>query len=67
MILVILGGVGRVVGPVAGAVVFVLLEHFLVELTDFWHIFLGAILLIIVLFARGGIVGLICGEKRANG
>ena len=59
MVLVILGGVGRLIGPVVGAAIFVALEHLLGGLTEFWHIWLGVILLLIVLFARGGVVGLI--------
>lgn len=66
MVLVILGGVGRLFGPVVGAVLFVTLEHWLGGLTDFWHVFLGAILLLIVLFARGGIVGLLSGREKAH-
>lgn len=66
IILVILGGVGRLFGPVAGAAVFVALEHWLGGLTDFWLIWLGAILLGIVLFARGGIVGLMGGKAVAH-
>jgi branched-chain amino acid transport system permease protein len=58
-VLVILGGVGRLIGPVVGAAIFVALEHLLGGLTEFWHIWLGVILLLIVLFARGGVVGLI--------
>lgn len=63
MVLVILGGVGRLIGPVIGAIVFVALEHLLGGLTEFWHIWLGVILLLIVLFARGGIVGLLTGGR----
>ncbi len=59
MVFVILGGVGRVFGPVAGAAVFIVLEHVLGGLSEFWHIYLGAILLGIVLFARGGVIGLL--------
>lgn len=66
IVLVILGGVGRLFGPVAGAATFVALEHWLGALTDFWHIFLGAILLLIVLFARGGLVGLLCGREKRH-
>ena len=54
MIFVIMGGVARLFGPVAGAVVFILLEHVLGGLSDFWHIYLGLLLLAIVLYARGG-------------
>ena len=66
MIFVILGGVGRVFGPVAGAALFILLEHVLGGLSDFWHIYLGAILLGVVLFARGGLFGLFAGREKAH-
>ncbi|MGB7242846.1 MAG: branched-chain amino acid ABC transporter permease [Sulfitobacter sp.] len=66
IVLVILGGVGRLTGPLIGAAVFVGLEHWLGGLTEFWHIYLGAILLMIVLFARGGIVGILTGKDGAH-
>lgn len=66
MVFVILGGTARLCGPVVGAVVFVLLEHVLGGLSEFWHIYLGALLLIVVLFARGGLVGLIAGREVAH-
>ncbi len=66
IILVILGGVGRLFGPVVGAAVFVVLEHWLGGLTEFWLIWLGVILLLIVLFARGGLVGLLAGRSVAH-
>ena len=62
IILIIIGGVGRLAGPVIGAALFVALEHWLGGLTDFWHVWLGAILLLIVLFARGGLIGLMTGK-----
>jgi branched-chain amino acid transport system permease protein len=64
MVLVILGGVGRLFGPVAGAVLFVGLEHWLGGITEHWQMVLGLILLGVVLFARGGLVGLIAGDAR---
>lgn len=63
MVFVILGGAARLFGPVAGAIVFVVLEHTLGGISDYWHVFLGALLLLIVLFARGGIIGLIAGRR----
>jgi len=66
MVFVILGGVARLFGPVTGALVFVMLEHFLGGLSDYWHIYLGALLLLIVLFARGGIIGLLCGRQAVH-
>ncbi len=66
MIFVILGGVGRLFGPVAGAALFILLEHVLGGLSEFWHIYLGLLLLLVVLFARGGMIGLIAGREVAH-
>lgn len=66
IVLIIIGGVGRLIGPVIGASVFVTLEHFLGGLTDFWHVYLGVILLCIVLFGRGGIIGLLTGQEGAH-
>ncbi|MDA7467658.1 branched-chain amino acid ABC transporter permease, partial [Planktomarina temperata] len=66
MIFVILGGTARLCGPVVGAVVFVMLENALGGLSEYWHIYLGALLLLVVLFARGGLVGLIAGRGVAH-
>ncbi|QFT61113.1 leucine/isoleucine/valine transporter permease subunit (plasmid) [Sulfitobacter sp. THAF37] len=57
MVFIILGGVARLCGPVAGAAVYILLEHMLGGLSDYWHIYLGVILLFVVLFAKGGLIG----------
>ena len=46
---------------------FVVLEHWLGGLTAFWHIYLGVILLGIVLFARGGLIGILTGKGAAHG
>ena len=67
MVFVILGGVARLCGPIAGAAVFIMLEHFLGGLSEFWHIYLGLLLLLVVLFARGGIVGTLSGKGAAHG
>jgi branched-chain amino acid transport system permease protein len=64
IILIILGGTGRLFGPVAGAIVFVLIEFFLGGLTERWQLFLGLMLLGVVLFARGGLIGLVAGRVR---
>ncbi len=67
IILVILGGVGRLCGPVAGAAVLILLEQVLGGISEFWHIYLGLLLLAVVLFARGGLMGLLAGREVAHG
>lgn len=66
MIFIILGGVGRLYGPVAGAALFIALEHFLGGINDYWLIFVGALLLAVVLFARGGIIGTLAGREVAH-
>lgn len=64
IVLIILGGTGRLFGPMAGAALFVLIEHNLGELTERWQFFLGLILLVTVLFARGGVLGFLAGKVR---
>ena len=64
IVLIILGGKGRLFGPVAGAMIFVSLEYVLGGITERWQFFLGLILLGIVLFARGGFLGLLSGKAR---
>jgi branched-chain amino acid transport system permease protein len=64
IVLIVLGGTARLFGPVAGAVLFVLFEFALGGLTERWQLFLGLILLGVVLFARGGFIGLVAGKAR---
>ncbi len=66
MVIVILGGVGRLFGPIAGAFLFILLEHWLGGVFEFWKILLGLALLGIVLFARGGLIGVLS-KRPAHG
>jgi branched-chain amino acid transport system permease protein len=66
MVFVILGGVGRLFGPVAGAALYILLEHTLGGLSEFWHVYLGLLLLLVVLFARGGLIGTFAGREVAH-
>ncbi|WP_169566326.1 branched-chain amino acid ABC transporter permease [Sneathiella limimaris] len=63
MIFVILGGVGRLFGPVAGAALFIIFEFIFGGLTEHWMFFLGLVLLAVVLFARGGLIGFIAGKQ----
>lgn len=64
IVLIILGGKGRLFGPVAGAIVFVVFEYALGGITERWQFFLGLILLGVVLFARQGLLGLVTGKAR---
>jgi branched-chain amino acid transport system permease protein len=64
IVLIILGGTARLFGPLAGAALFVGFEFALGGLTERWQFFLGLILLGVVLFARGGLLGLLAGKAK---
>jgi branched-chain amino acid transport system permease protein len=64
IIMVVLGGMGSLFGPVIGAVAFLLLEEVLSRITEYWQLIFGPLLLAIVLYARGGIDGLLTGPHR---
>jgi len=55
LIMLILGGVGRLYGGVAGAAAMLLLEELLSNWTGYWQFSLGLVLLFVVLRAPGGI------------
>jgi branched-chain amino acid transport system permease protein len=59
IVMVVLGGMGSIFGPVFGAVALLVLEEVLSGITEYWQIILGPLLLLVVLFARGGIDGLL--------
>ncbi len=59
MIMVVLGGAGTLFGPVIGAAVMVLLQSWLAQWTEHWMIVMGPVLVLVVLFARRGILGLL--------
>lgn len=63
MVMVLLGGLGTLVGPVIGAAVLLLLEEFLGIYTEHWMIYLGPFLIFVVLFAQNGLYGLLTGSK----
>ena len=52
MVMVILGGMGTLMGPVVGSVVFLVLEEVLSQLTEYWALIMGPLLLLIVLFGQ---------------
>ena len=58
MIMVILGGAGTLLGPAAGAAALILLEMQLGALTEHWQIILGPLLVLMILFWKGGLSGL---------
>jgi branched-chain amino acid transport system permease protein len=80
IVMAVLGGMGSVFGPVIGAITLLVLEEMLPHLIglvtlvttgkeivaakEYWQLILGPMLLLIVLFARGGIDGLLSGLRR---
>jgi branched-chain amino acid transport system permease protein len=61
LVMVILGGMRSLFGPVFGAIALLALEEGLSEITEYWQIILGPLFLAVVLYARGGIDGLLEG------
>jgi len=60
MIMLVLGGAGRLYGGLLGAAVFMIAHHRLSDLNPiYWQFWLGLLLVVVVLFARGGILGFI--------
>jgi branched-chain amino acid transport system permease protein len=64
LIMVLLGGMGTLFGPVLGAVTFLLMEEILSAYTEHWMVYLGPFLVVVVLFARKGIYGLLLGREK---
>ena len=66
MIMLVLGGTGYLYGALIGAAVFMLLQDVLSNLNAvYWQFWLGLLLIIIVLFARGGLMGGIIAIRHA--
>ncbi|MBM3569983.1 MAG: branched-chain amino acid ABC transporter permease [Alphaproteobacteria bacterium] len=68
IVMVVLGGMGSLFGPLFGTVAFLLLEEVLSGITEAWQIIFGPLLLALVLYARGGIDGLLAKRtERGDG
>lgn len=63
MVMVLLGGIQPLTGPIVGAAVFTVLQDNVMRETAFWRGLLGAVILLLVLVFPGGIVGAL--SKRA--
>jgi branched-chain amino acid transport system permease protein len=61
--MVVLGGTGSVFGPVLGTSVFLLLEEILSGLWLYWQLVFGVFLILVVLFAKGGIDSWLSGRR----
>lgn len=67
LIMVILGGMNSLFGPVIGAAALLLFEELLSTYTDHWALVLGPLLLLIVIYAPTGIWGSLFGKNTKVG
>jgi branched-chain amino acid transport system permease protein len=66
MIMVLVGGMGTLFGPLFGAAAYLLFEEIISDITQHWMIIFGPILIILVVFAKQGLWGFIPGGRRAD-
>jgi branched-chain amino acid transport system permease protein len=64
IVMIVLGGMGSLFGPLIGAVTLLMLEEGLSRVTEYWQIIVGPLLLFVVIYARGGIEGALAGLRR---
>ena len=57
IVMVLLGGLESLSGPIAGAAIFATLQDTIMRQAEYWRALLGAIILVLVLVFPGGIVG----------
>ena len=57
IIMVVFGGLGTLYGAIIGTAAFLLTEEWLSGLTEHWKVIFGPLLVLVVVFARGGLVG----------
>src|SRR5262249_27086582 len=62
LVMLILGGVGRIYGAFVGPIVYLVAQDFLAkQFPEYWYLGIGTMLVLVVLFARGGILGIVDG------
>ncbi len=62
LMMVVMGGIGTLVGPVLGAMVFILIQEIASSYTEHWMIFTGVVFVLMVIFLPGGLMGLVRGR-----
>jgi branched-chain amino acid transport system permease protein len=66
MVMVLLGGIQTLTGPIVGASVYAVLQDAVMRQTEFWRGLLGAVILVLVLVFPGGIVGALAKRLKAR-
>ncbi|MEA2958310.1 MAG: branched-chain amino acid transport system permease protein, partial [Alphaproteobacteria bacterium] len=57
IVMVLLGGLGSLNGAIIGTAAYLLTEEWLSGFTEDWKVIFGPVLVLVVLFARGGLIG----------
>ncbi|MGN6572586.1 MAG: branched-chain amino acid ABC transporter permease [Pseudolabrys sp.] len=57
IVMLMFGGIGTLDGAIVGAAAYILLSEYLSQLTEHWALIFGPLLVAVVLFARGGLIG----------
>ncbi|MGB0632670.1 MAG: branched-chain amino acid ABC transporter permease [Alphaproteobacteria bacterium] len=63
MIMVMVGGMGTLFGPLYGAFAYIMMEDFLSQYTEYWQFYFGPLLILLVLFAKQGLWGMLPGKE----
>ncbi|MGD8647498.1 MAG: branched-chain amino acid ABC transporter permease [Desulfobacterales bacterium] len=64
LMMVLLGGMGTLWGPLVGAAIFIYIQDYISTMTEHWEIYLGIVVILLVLFMPTGFVGLGAYFKR---
>jgi len=60
LVMLVLGGVGRIYGAFVGPLVFMIAQDQLAkQFPEYWYFGIGLLLVVVVLFARGGLLGIL--------
>ena len=66
IVMIVLGGVATIIGPLVGAIVFVILETVLAAYTQHWMVVLGPVIVLVALFAKRGLYGFFLTWERRS-
>ncbi len=69
LVVCLLGGIYNFFGPIVGSVVYLFLDKVITGYTQYWPLVLGLIIIVLLLFLRGGIAGFIAqrwAERRGR-
>ncbi len=67
IVMVVLGGMATLYGPILGAFFYLMAEFGLGHITEHWQLVMGPLLVLVVLFGKGGLAGLVPASWRGGG